>query len=109
MDGPQEEAVTRYTTPEERANISGIELDPGDVAHVMDLVSKGLVGAAAMHEGAVQEDMALTAKVTVTLTRGGIADGEGKVGELVGTEEVGGTIRARKQFLEPALAPKTES
>ena len=108
MDGQQEEAVTRYTTPEERANISGIELDHGDVEHVMGLVRKGLVGAAAMHEGAVQEDMALTANVTVTLTRGGIADDDGKVGELVGEEEVGGTIRARKQFLDPALAPKTD-
>ena len=108
MDGPQKEAVTRYTTPEEQANISGIDLDTGDVAHVMDLVKKGLVRAAAMHEGAVQEDMALTAKVTVTLTRGGIADDDGNVGELVGTEEVGGTIRARKQFLDPALAPKTD-
>lgn len=108
MDQPQQQAVTRYTTPEEQANISGIELNTDDVAHVMDLVKKGLVGAAAMHEGAVQEDMALTANVTVTLTRGGIADEDGKVGELVGTEEVGGTIRARKQFLDPALAPKTD-
>ena len=108
MDGPQEQAVTRYTTPEERANISGIDLNPDDVAHVMDLVRKGLASAAAMHEGAVQEDMALTAKVAVTLTRGGIADDDGTVGELVGEEEVGGTIRARKQFLDPARAPKTD-
>ncbi|MEV8038633.1 hypothetical protein [Streptomyces sp. NPDC086182] len=108
MDEPQEPAVTRYTTAEERKNISGIVLDAGDVEHVMDLVSKGLVGAAAMHEGAVQEDMALTAKVTVELTRGGIADADGKVGELVGTEEVGGTIRARKTFLDPELAPKAD-
>ncbi|MFJ4623629.1 hypothetical protein [Streptomyces sp. NPDC088812] len=108
MDGPQEQAVTRYTTPEERANISGIELDPGDVEHVMDLVNKGLVSAAAMHEGAVQEDMALSAEVTVTLTRGGIAGADGKVDELVGTEKVGGTIHARKTFLDPALAPKTD-
>ncbi|MFE4263508.1 hypothetical protein [Streptomyces sp. NPDC056883] len=103
------DAVTRYTTDEEKANIAGIDLNPDDVAHVMDLVHKGLVGAAAMHEAAVQEDMALSAKVTVTLTRGGIATADGAVEELTGTEEVTGLVRASKVFLDPAKAPVTDS
>ncbi|MEU5108450.1 hypothetical protein AB0H07_40380 [Streptomyces sp. NPDC021354] len=102
-------AVTRYTTDEERTNIAGITLNDNDVAHVMDLVSKGLVSAAAMHEAAVQEDMALSAKVTVQLTRGGIAGAEGGVEELTGTEEITGEIRASKVFLDPAKAPRTDS
>ncbi|GAA3086127.1 hypothetical protein GCM10020000_85900 [Streptomyces olivoverticillatus] len=106
MDQP---AVTRYTTDAERANIVGIELNPDDVAHVMDMVNKGLVGAAAMHEAAVQEDMALSAKVTVQLTRGGIAGADGNVEELTGTEEITGTVRASKIFLDPDKAPTTDS
>ncbi|WP_327357786.1 hypothetical protein [Streptomyces sp. NBC_01304] len=101
-------AVTRFTTPEERANIAGITLNDDDIEHVLSLVSKGLVGAAAMHEGAVQEDMALSARVTIELTRGGIDDGEGNVSDLTGTEEVTGTIRAQKIFLDPTKAPATD-
>ncbi|GGU37763.1 hypothetical protein [Streptomyces violascens] len=106
MDQP---AVTRYTTDTERANIIGIDLDPDDVAHVMELVGKGIIGAAAMHEAAVQEDMALSAKVTVQLTRGGIAGADGGVEELTGTEEITGTVRATKIFLDPDKAPATDS
>ncbi|WP_435058070.1 hypothetical protein [Streptomyces sp. bgisy060] len=106
MDEP---VTTRYTTPAEKENIAGIELDADDVTHVMSLVDKGLVGAAAMHEGAVQEDMALSAKVTVELTRGGIAGTDGSAEELTGTEEITGTIRARKIFLDPAKAPQVDA
>ncbi|KOG63995.1 hypothetical protein ADK76_10820 [Streptomyces griseoflavus] len=108
MDHPTT-PVTRYTTPEEKANIAGIDLNADDVDYVMDLVKKGLVGAAALHEAAVQEDMALGANVTVALTRGGIAAEDGGDEELTGTEEVTGTIRARKIFLDPAQAPENDS
>ncbi len=104
-----DEPVTRYTTPEEKENIAGIDLDADDVQHVLDLVNKGLVGAAALHEAAVQENMALGANVIVSLTRGGIAAGDGSVEDLTGTEEITATIRARKIFLDPVQAPPSDS
>jgi hypothetical protein len=102
-DGGQPK-LTRYTTPAERANIAGIQLDDADVSHFMDLINKGLVTAAAAADGAVQEDMGLSAEVTVRLSRAVRAD-DGTVEELVGREVVEGRIKARKVFKDPEKAP----
>jgi hypothetical protein len=96
--------LTRYTTPEERQNIAGVTLDEADVSHFMDLINKGLITAAAQHDGAVQEDMGLSAEVSVRLGRP-VRAADGSVEELVGREVVEGKIKARKVFKDPAQAP----
>ncbi len=100
----EEPKLTRYTTAEEQAHIVGIDLDPTDVAHFLDLVEKGLVTSAAAHEAAVQNDMGLHAEVSVRLSRP-VADGEGGVDEVIGRETVTGKIQARKVFDDPGNAP----
>ena len=96
--------LTRYTTPAEKANIVGVDLDPTDVTHFMDLVSKGLVTAAAKHDDAVQDDMALSAEVSVRLSRP-VRNADGEVEEVVGREVVTGHLTARKVYADPALKP----
>jgi hypothetical protein len=107
MGAAGEPTLTRFTTAEERANIVGVDLDAGDVTHFMDLVEKGLVSAAAEHEAAVQNDMALSAEVTIRLSRPVRAD-DGQVAEVVGREIVTGRVTARKVYADPDKAPVTE-
>lgn len=99
--------LTRYTTEKERANIVGINLDEMDVEHVMDLVRKGLVSAAQRHEAAVQDDMALSAEVTVSLRRP-VQGADGQIDILTGSETISGRLTARKVYEDPALKPATE-
>lgn len=101
MDEPR---LTRLTTQEERENIAGITLDQGTVDYFLDLVNKGLVSAAAAHDDAVQEDMALSAEVTIRLNRPARAD-NGEVVEVVGRELVTGQLKARKVFKDPDKKP----
>lgn len=102
----EQQPVTRYTTDEERANIIGIDLDPTDVQDLLGRIEMGLVSAAAMHEAAVQENMGLSAHVTVTLSRGGVQNADGGTDEVVGTEEIAGVIKARKTFVDEANKPQ---
>jgi len=95
---------TRLTTPGERENIAGIELDPTEVDHFMDLVRKGLVEAASAHDAAVQDNFGLRAEVAVRLTRS-VADADGSVSEIVGDEVVGGHVGARKVYKNPDQRP----
>ena len=99
--------LTRYTTPEERDNIAGVVLDPSDVATFMDLVGKGLISAAGRHDSAVQNDMGLSAEVTVRLSRP-VATDDGDIEELVGREVVTGRLHAQKVFIDPTKAPQVD-
>jgi hypothetical protein len=96
--------LTRYTTDAERENIVGVNLSDQDVDHFMDLVRKGLVTAASRHDAAVQDDMALSAEVSIRLSRPVRAEG-GDVEEVVGREVVEGRLTARKVYADPAKAP----
>lgn len=96
--------LTRYTTDTERANIVGVNLADTDVDHFMDQVRKGLVTAASRHDAAVQDDMALSAEVSIRLSRPVRADG-GEVEEVVGREVVEGRLMARKVYADPQQAP----
>lgn len=103
INQPGEPKLTRFTTAEERENIEGIALDDGDVAHFMDLLSKGLVTAAAASDAAVQDDMALTVETSVRISRP-VRDGD-QLAEVVGREVVTGRIKARKVYKDPAKKP----
>lgn len=96
--------LTRYTTDAERANIVGVNLSDTDVDHFMDLVRKGLVTAAGRHDAAVQDDMALSAEVSIRLSRPVRAE-DGTVDEVVGRETVEGRLMARKVYADPRMAP----
>lgn len=96
--------LTRYTTDAEKANIVGVNLDENDVTHFMDLVSKGLVTAAAKHDDAVQDDMALSAEVSVRLSRP-VRAADGAIEEVVGREVVSGHLTARKVYADPEKKP----
>jgi hypothetical protein len=98
--------LTRFTTPEEKSNIAGISLDDTDVSHFMDQLHKGLITAAAMADGAVQDDMALSVEATVRVSRP-VRDGEDIV-DLVGREVVDGRVKARKVYVDPEKAPKVD-
>jgi hypothetical protein len=100
----EDEQLTRFTTPEERENIAGIELEPDDIDHFMDLLRKGLIEAAAIHEGAVQENFGLSVETTISLSRP-VKGEDGAVVELEGKERVEGRLRARKVFHDPSRAP----
>src|SRR5689334_6028021 len=99
--------LTRYTTPEERDNIAGDGLNPTDVETFMDLVGKGLISAANRHDAAVQNDMGLSAEVTVRLSRP-VATDDGVIDEVVGREVVTGRLQAQKVFIDPTKAPKVD-
>jgi hypothetical protein len=103
----QPEEVTRFTTPEEREEIAGIELDPADVDHFMDMVRKGLIEAAAQHESAVQKNFALSAETSIRLSRPVRGD-NGEVTELVGRHLTAGRVRARKVY-KPGGEPPSET
>lgn len=96
--------LTRYTTDAERENIVGVNLSDTDVDHFMDQVRKGLVSAAGRHDSAVQDDMALSAEVSIRLSRPVRAEG-GAVEEVVGREVVEGRLAARKVYADPSKAP----
>ena len=96
--------LTRYTTDEERANIVGVNLDDVGVDHFMDLVRKGLVQAASRHEAAVQDDMALSAEVSIRLSRP-VKAASGEIEEVVGRETVEGRITARKVYADESKKP----
>ncbi len=96
--------ITRYTTAEEQANIVGVNLSDSDVDHFMDLVRKGLVSAASRHESAVQDDMALSAEVSIRLGRP-VRAHDGAIEEVVGRETVEGRLVAHKVYADPALKP----
>ena len=107
QDTKTQPKITRYTTEQERDNIAGVVLDPSDVQHFMDLVSKGLITAAGRHDSAVQADMGLSAEVTVRLSRPVVGD-NGDLEELVGRETVTGHLKAHKVFIDPDQAPKVD-
>lgn len=96
--------LTRFTTPEERRNIVGVTLAENDVTHFMDLVNKGLTEAVSVHDSAVQDDMALSAEVTIRLSRPVKAE-DGAIEEVVGREVVTGRLTARKVYEDPAKKP----
>lgn len=95
-----EEEVTRYTTAEERDKIAGIEFEAEDIDHFIDLLRKGLVEAASVHEGAVQENFGLSVTTSIRLSRP-VRGEDGNVTELAGEEKVEGRVRARKVFHDP--------
>ncbi|WP_018588699.1 hypothetical protein [Salinispora arenicola] len=96
--------LTRYTTAQERQNIAGVTLADEQVSYFMDMVSKGLTGAVQAHDSAVQDDMALSAEVTVRLSRPVQTD-DGTVEEVVGREVVTGRLTARKVYKDPTKKP----
>ncbi|MDO0917758.1 hypothetical protein QQM39_45365 [Streptomyces sp. DT2A-34] len=98
--------LTRFTTSEERENIVGIDLDPVDVDHYMDIVRKGLVEAASAADAAVQDNFGLRAEVSIRLSRP-VAEGD-DVKEVVGRHTATGRIKARKVYIDPEKAPKVD-
>lgn len=90
--------VTRYTTPDERASVERIDLNPEDVDQFMELLRNGLVEAASAHDAAVQNNMALTAEVSVRLSRPVYNENEDKVEQLTGSTTVSGNLGAKKVF-----------
>lgn len=96
-DEQHEEQVTRYTTPEERENIAGIEIEAEDIDHFLELLRKGLVEAAAVHEAAVQENFGLSVESSIKLSRP-VRNDEGEVVELEGEQKIEGRLRAHKVF-----------
>jgi hypothetical protein len=88
--------VTRYATPDERDQVERIELDPKDLDGFMELLRKGLIEAASMHDAAVQGCMALNAELSIRLSRPVYNAETDMVEELVGTESVRGSLRASK-------------
>ena len=90
--------VTRYTTPEERKAIERIDLDPSDLDEFMTLLRKGLIEAAAVHEAAVQDNMALRVETTVRLSRPVYNEKTDRVEDLTGTTAVTGEINATKVY-----------
>lgn len=101
----REQELTRFTTPEERANIAGIEIEADDIDHFMDLLRKGLIEAAAQHDAAVQENFGLRVETSIRLSRPVRAD-DGEVVELKAEEQIAGRLRARKVFHDPDAAPE---
>jgi hypothetical protein len=61
--------VSRYTTPEEQAQVERIDLDPEDLDRFMDMLRSGLLQAAAVHDTAVQRNFALSAETSIRLSR----------------------------------------
>jgi hypothetical protein len=98
---PDPGELTRLTTDEERDRISGIALDDADVAHVLDLVGKGLISAAQKHENAVQDNFGLRATVTVSLGRL-VGDADGQPVPLEGAETIEADVRGRKNYKDGA-------
>ncbi len=96
--------ITRFTTPEERNNTLGVELEKADIEHFTELLRKGLVEAAAEHVHAVQNNFALRAEMSVRLSRP-VRNEQGEVTELVGRNLLEGVIRARKIYIDPDKAP----
>jgi hypothetical protein len=90
--------VTRYTTPEERAKVERIDLDPKDIDEFMELLKKGLVEAAGAHDAAVQNNIALSAEVSVRLSRPVYNEKLNLVEELVGTSTVKSALSASKIY-----------
>jgi len=64
----------------------------------MALLRKGLIEAAAVHEKAVQDNMALRVETTVRLSRPVYNEQRDRVEDLTGTTAVTGEINARKIF-----------
>jgi len=91
--------LTRRTTAEEQKNIVGIDLDGGDVDKFMEMFRKGLVSATALHEAAVQNNMALSVEATVRIGRP-VREDDGTIGEIVGREVVSGRIEATKRYAD---------
>lgn len=92
--------VTRYMTPDERAKVERIDLNPEDVDQFMELLRNGLVEAASAHDAAVQNNMALTAEVSVRLSRPVYNETEDKVEQLTGSTTVSSNLEAKKVFKE---------
>lgn len=106
MDTASDPKLTRFTTEEERQNITGVNLNEADVDHFMDLFRMGLVGAAAAHEGAVQDDMGLSVEASIRISRP-VRDGD-RITDLVGRETVTGRIAAKKVYADETKKPKTD-
>ncbi|BCJ65703.1 hypothetical protein [Polymorphospora rubra] len=96
--------LSRFTTPEERANVSGINLNESDVDQFLEMMKKGLLNSAAVHEAAVQDNFGLRAEVTVRLSRP-VNDGTGGIAEVESFAKHGGEIRASKEYIDPAKKP----
>ncbi|GAB5545563.1 MAG: hypothetical protein RLO52_29410 [Sandaracinaceae bacterium] len=96
LKNPVFKNVTRYATPDERDQVERIELDPKDLDGFMELLKKGLIEAASMHDAAVQGCMALNAELSIRLSRPVYNAETDMVEELVGTERVRGSLRASK-------------
>lgn len=98
---------SRFTTQEERANISGINLNESDVDQFLGMMKKGLLNSASVHDAAVQDNFGLRADVTVRLSRP-VNDGNGGLSEVESFTMEGGEIRASKQYVDPAKKPVVE-
>jgi hypothetical protein len=94
--------VTRYSTDEERAAVDRIDISAEDLEEVMKLVRRGLLEAALVHEGAVQENFALRVETSVRLSRPVYNEESDQVEELVSRAEVDTTVNAHKIFNEGA-------
>lgn len=88
--------VTRYATRTERAQVERIELDPKELDGFMDLLRKGLIEAAAFHDAAVQNCMALNAELSIRLSRPVYNEKTDQVEDLVGSNVVRGALKAKK-------------
>lgn len=102
-----DDKLSRFTTPEERANISGINLNESDVEAFLEMMRNGLLGGASAHSGAVQDNFALRAEVTVRLSRP-VSDTEDSVTELSSVVSHVAKLRASKEYIDPSRAPKAE-
>ncbi|MYU01445.1 MULTISPECIES: hypothetical protein [unclassified Streptomyces] len=96
--------LSRFTTPDERANISGINLNESDVDQFLSMMKQGLLSAASAHDAAVQDNFGLRADVSVRLSRP-VNDGQGGIAEVETFTMEGGEIRASKEYIDPAKKP----
>jgi hypothetical protein len=93
--------VTRYTTPSEREQIKGIEIDARDLDEFMDKMRKGMIAAADAHKHAVQDNFAMRVEGTVRLSRPVYDSTSDQVDELVGLGKVNGQVSAVKAYKKP--------
>lgn len=88
--------VTRFATEDERQAVERIDLDPRELDNVMEMLRKGLIEAASIHEAAVQDNMALRVETSIRLSRPVYNDESDSVEELVGKAEVQSEVTAKK-------------
>lgn len=96
-EGADKVVLTRYTTAEEREKIKGVSFKQEEVEKFMEMVQKGLLEAASAHEAAVQDNMTLSAEVSIKLSRPVQNKNDG-VDHLKGKSKTTMKIQANKEY-----------